>query len=43
MLKEACLALIAHLLLDQKHKSTLKKIFKIMDTSGDGELEAPEL
>lgn len=43
MLKEASLAVIAHLLLDQKHKTTLKKIFKIMDASGDGQLEADEL
>lgn len=43
VLKEASLAMIAHLLLDQKHKTTLKKIFKIMDSSGDGQLEAPEL
>jgi len=43
VMKEASLAMIAHLLLDQKHKSTLKKIFKIMDSSGDGQLEADEL
>lgn len=35
--------MIAHLLLDQKQKTVLKKIFKIMDASGDGELESDEL
>lgn len=43
ILKEACLALIAHLFLDNKQKLTLRKIFKIMDYSGDGQLEADEL
>lgn len=43
MLREACRAMIAHLLLDQKHKTTLKKIFKIMDDSGDGDLSSTEL
>lgn len=43
ILKEACLALIAHLFLDNKQKLTLRKIFKIMDYSGDGQLEAKEL
>jgi len=43
ILKEACLALIAHLFLDNKQKMTLRKIFKIMDFSGDGQLEADEL
>ena len=35
--------MIAHLLLELKHKATLKKIFKIMDDSGDGELQTVEL
>jgi Ca2+-binding EF-hand superfamily protein len=35
--------MIAHLLLDQRQKTTLKKIFKIMDSSGDGSLESDEL
>lgn len=43
ILKEACLALIAHLFLDNRQKLTLRKIFKIMDFSGDGQLEADEL
>ena len=43
MMKEACNAMIAHMFLDSKQKQTLKKIFKIMDKSGDGQLQADEL
>lgn len=43
ILKESCLALIAHLFMDSKQKLTLRKIFKIMDDSGDGRLESEEL
>lgn len=43
MMKEACNAMIAHMFLDNKQKQTLKKIFKIMDKSGDGQLQADEL
>ena len=42
-MKEACNAMIAHMFLDSKQKQTLKKIFKIMDKSGDGQLQANEL
>ena len=43
ILKEASMAMIAHLLLDNRQKTVMKKIFKIMDESGDGQLEAAEL
>lgn len=43
IMKESCLALIAHLFMDSKQKITLRKIFKIMDDSGDGKLEGEEL
>lgn len=35
--------MIAHLLLDNRQKMVIKKIFKIMDESGDGQLNADEL
>jgi len=43
VLKEASLSMIAHLLLDNRQKMVIKKIFKIMDESGDGQLNAVEL
>lgn len=36
-------ALISNTLLDDTHKQTLHKIFRIMDTSGDGQIGADEL
>jgi len=43
VLKEASMSMIAHLLLDTRQKMVIKKIFKIMDESGDGQLNAHEL
>jgi len=43
LLKEASMSMIAHLLLDNRQKMVIKKIFKIMDESGDGQLNGHEL
>lgn len=42
-LREACLSIIGHMLLDSQHRLVLQKVFQIMDTSGDGALGAQEL
>mmetsp|Transcript_5481 Transcript_5481/g.8553 ORF Transcript_5481/g.8553 Transcript_5481/m.8553 type:complete len:288 (+) Transcript_5481:504-1367(+) len=42
-LKEATLAIIANLLIKEKHKQTIQKVFKVMDSSGDGMLGPEEI
>ena len=40
---EATRAIIATVLLEEKHRNVLRKIFSIMDVSGDGKIGPDEI
>lgn len=42
-MKEACLAIISYILMDSSQKRTIQEIYKYMDKSGDGKLQAEEI
>lgn len=42
-MKEAVLAIIGSTLIDEKQLSSIKKLFRIMDTGGDGKLGPAEI
>lgn len=42
-MKEACLAIISYILMDSSQTRTIQEIYKYMDKSGDGKLQAEEI
>ena len=42
-MKEACLSIISYMLMDSSQKRTIQEIYKYMDKSGDGKLQADEI